>query len=269
MRNPKHLTLLVKFFDYMRKANYKKIADTYDIARTISKQNLELWLKLISEKIGSRRRKVELLDLGCGTGRFSIPMATRLGYSVTGADKSEEMLREARKKAGAAQVRWDVQDAMSLTYPEESFDAVFMSHLLHNVDEPLKVVKECYRVLRPRGILFNRYGAIEDIREDPVHKFFPGAIELDEVRTPTVKQVEKWFRTAGFRNVSSETIVQQSCRSAEERLRKVELKYISVLHLINQSAFEQGLEALRKYISNNPKDTWLLIDKVTLTTGEK
>lgn len=195
-------------------------------------------------------------------------MATRLRYSVTGADKSEEMLREARKKEGAEQVRWDMQDAMALTYPEESFDAVFMSHLLHNVDEPLKVVKECYRVLRLGGILLNRYGAIEDIREDPEHRFFPGTIELDEVRTPTVK-VEKWFRTAGFRDVSSETIAQQTCRSVEERLRKAELKSISVLSLINQSAFEQGLEAIRKYISNNPKDTWLLIDRVTLTNGKK
>ena len=252
----------------MRKANYRQIANTYDLARSISEQNLERWLGLISEKIGSRR-KVDFLDLGCGTGRFSIPTANRLGYSVTGADNSEEMLEEARKKEGGAQVKWDIQDATSLSYPDRSFDAVFMSHLLHHVDESLKVVKECYRVLRPEGTILNRYGAMEDIRDDPEHRFFPGAIELDEARTPTVDQVEKWFRTTGFKDVSSEPIAQETFRSAEERLRKAELKSISVLTLINHSAFEQGLEALQKYISDNPNDPWLLIDRITLTTGKK
>jgi len=252
----------------MKKANYKQIADTYDVAHTLSKQNLELWIELISEKIGPRR-KVELLDLGCGTGRFSIPTATRLGFSVTGADNSEEMLRETRKKEGGAQVKWDIQDATSLSYPDGSFDAVFMSHLLHHIDDPLKVVKECYRVLRFPGTILNRYGAIEDIRDDPEHRFFPGTIELDEARTPTVEQVEKWFRTAGFYDISSETIVQQTYRSAEERLRKAESKSISVLTLIRQSAFKQGLQTLRKSISDNPNDPWLLIDKITLTTGKK
>lgn len=101
----------------MREANYKQIATTYDAARELSKQNLEFWIRLISGKIGPRQ-EVELLDLGCGTRRFSIPIATRLGYSVTGADKSEEMLRKARRKSGGAQVKWDIQDATTLSYSD-------------------------------------------------------------------------------------------------------------------------------------------------------
>lgn len=144
-----------------------------------------------------------------------------------------------------------------------------MSHLLHHVDEPLQVVKECYRVLRNEGTILNRYGAIENIRRDPEHRFFPGTFELDVVRTPTIEMVEKWFRTAGFKHVSSETIVQRTFRSARERVRKAELKSISVLTLINQSAFEQGLEAFRKYVLDNQNDSWLLIDRITLTIGKK
>jgi len=252
----------------IRKADYKRIANTFDAARTLPDEYLGLWIKLISKKIDSQQ-KVEFLDLACGTGRFSIPIATRLGYSVTGADKSEEMLREARKKEGEPHIRWDLQDATSLSYSDGSFDAVFMSHLLHHVDEPLKVVKECYRVLRPGGVILNRYGAIEHIRDDPEHRFFPETIQLDEARVPSVEQVEKWFMSVGFTEVSSETVVQQTFRSAEERLRKAELKSISALIIISQSAFKQGLEALRKYVSSNSGDPWLLIDKITLTTGRK
>ena len=98
-----------------------------------------------------------------------------------------------------------------------------MSHLLHHVNELISVVKECYRTLRSGGIILNRYGATEHIRDDPEHRFFPEAVECDEARTPTMEQVEGWFRIAGFKEVSSETIIQQSYRSNEERLKKTKL----------------------------------------------
>ncbi len=252
----------------MKKADYRRIADTYDVARPLFEENLERWMTLISERIGSRQR-VELLDLGCGTGRFSIPMATGLGYSVTGADNSEEMLEKARNKEGGDRVKWDLQDATRLSYPSGSFDVVFMSHLLHHLDEPPDVVRECYRILRPGGVILNRYGPMEDIRDDPEHTFFPESIEIDEARTPTIKQVEEWFGTAGFSDVSTEAIVQQTYRFAEERLRKAGLRCTSVLTLVGQSAFEKGLEAFRRYVSDNPNDPWLLMDKIALTSGRK
>ncbi len=263
----RYLSPLVSFGG-VKKANYRRIANTYDIARSMSEENLELWLRLISEKLGDHRN-LKLLDLGCGTGRFSIPIADRLGYSVTGADESSAMLREARKKDEGAQVKWDIQEATSLSYPVESFDAVFMSHLLHHVDEPLRVVEECHRILRPKGILLDRYGAIEDIHDDPEHRFFPRIIELDRARTPTVEQVEKWFGTAGFKRVSSETIEQRTFSYVEERVKKAELRHTSALTLISQSDFKQGLEALREYVSDNPDDPWLLNDRITLTIGER
>jgi ubiquinone/menaquinone biosynthesis C-methylase UbiE len=252
----------------MRKADYRQIANTFDGSRPISEKRLKRWMELISKKISSNQ-KVELLDLGCGTGRFSIPIADILGYSVTGADNSEEMLLKARRKENAEHVKWDMQDATSLSYPDASFDAVFMSHLLHHVDAPLNIVSECYRVLRPGGTILNRYGSMSDIRDDPEHRFFPEAIEFDEARTPTQNQVEEMFRTAGFKDITSRVLVEQPYPSPEVRLRGAELKFTSVLTLISQSAFEEGLESFRRYISDNPNDPWLLKDKITLTTGMK
>lgn len=252
----------------MRKADYRQIADKYDITRSLSEQNLELWINLISKKTGSIG-KIDFLDLGCGTGRFSIPIANEHGYSVTGADSSKEMLLKAKEKTGELQIKWDIQDATSLSYSNGSFDAVFMSHLLHHVDEPLQIVKECYRVLRPNGTILNRFAAIEHIRDDPEHRFFPETLEIDEARIPTIKQVEEWFKVVGFNDVSSEMVLQQTYRSAEEVLEKTSLKSTSVLTLISQPSFQQGLNALREYVSTNPNDPWLLRNRITLTTGKK
>ena len=252
----------------MKKADYMQIANTYDKARPLSEETLDLWLTLISERIGSRQ-KTEFLELGCGTGRFTIPIVTRFGYSATGADNSEEMLLKARKKDGAEQIKWDIQNAASLSYRDGSFDVVFMSHLLHHVDEPLKVLKECYRILKPGGIILNRYGPIEHIRNDPEHVFFSGTTEIDEARTPSIREVESWLRGAGFNNISSETIIQKTYESAKERLEKAELKSTSVLTLISQPAFKKGIENFKKYILKNTDDSWLIIDRIALSIGEK
>jgi hypothetical protein len=128
-------------------------------------------------------------------------------------------------------------------------------------------VKECHRILRRGGILFNRYAPIEDVRDDPEHRFFPGALEIDKARILSREQVEEWFRAAGFTKVSSITLEQHTFTSAKEHVRVVELKNNSALTLISQSTYKQGLETLRRYVAENPNDPWLTIDRLTLTTG--
>lgn len=252
----------------MRKADYKKISMTYDSARPLSEQNSELWIRLINQRVITNE-KIEFLDLGSGTGRFSIAIADRPNYSVTGTDISKEMILKAREKEGASKVSWVVHDASLLPFVDESFDAVFMSHLLHHVDEPLNVIKECYRILKPNGTILNRYGAIENIRSDVEHTFFPETLEIDEARIPSISQVEEWFNNAGFDIISSETILQRSYKSTEEILERTKLKQTSVLTLISQASFEQGLDALQGYIERNPDDSWLFRDLMTLTVGKK
>jgi ubiquinone/menaquinone biosynthesis C-methylase UbiE len=252
----------------MRKANYQQISLTYDAARPISEQNLELWLDLITQKIGSNQI-VDFLDLGCGTGRFSIAIVDKLGHSVTGCDISREMLSKAREKEGASNINWIMHDANLSPFVGKSFDAVFMSHLLHHVEKPLNVMRECYRILKPNGIILNRYGAIENIRNDVEHMFFPETLEVDEARVPSINQVEEWFSNAGFESVSSENVLQRTFKSAEEIVERIRLKSTSALTLITQSAFEHGLEALQEHIERNPNDSWLFQDILTLTVGKK
>jgi ubiquinone/menaquinone biosynthesis C-methylase UbiE len=252
----------------MRKADYSRIASFYDKGRPISEQNMDLWLELIV-KSSRMSEGARVLDLGCGTGRFSIPMATRLHFRVTGADSSSEMLEKAREKDTSRLVQWDREDAQQLVYPDESFDIVFMSHLMHHVDDPYQVLSECQRVLVSPGVVLIRYGAIEQIRDDVEHTFFPEVLTVDEARTPTVKTVEKWLVEAGFQAIISQEIVQKTFDTNTAHLDMVEARGTSILSMISPEAFEKGISSLKKYIENNPNDPWLLYDKMTLTAGYK
>lgn len=251
----------------MKKADYGEIAERFDDARTLSDENMSAWLRLISERIG--RLRVKLLDLGCGTGRFALPLAAKLGYSVTGVDVSREMIAKAKAKDTQGQVEWSIANVNDLPYSDSSFDVVFMSHLLHHLDRPFELVERCFRLVKPGGILFNRYGAMEHIRTDPEHTFFPRARELDEARTPTVNQVETWFRKAGFADVGSETVAQQTNVSATNRVRSVRARVSSVLSLMADAEFYQGLAEMERYAVANPDDRWMMTDKLTLTWGRK
>jgi ubiquinone/menaquinone biosynthesis C-methylase UbiE len=248
-------------------ADYHSIADTYDIARVLPEKNLEYWVELICQKIGSSE-DVDFLDLGCGTGRFSIPISTRLGYRVTGADNSQRMLNKAKRKSGGEEIRWDIQDAQDLSYGNQSYDAVFMSHLLHHTPNPVAVIKECNRVLKSGGILLIRYGAWEHIENDPEHRFFPDVYRIDQARTPTIREVEEWLKNTGFIDVSSQTINQQTNTTGSDRLERVRLKSTSVLTLIDQDSFDQGYKKMCEYVENHPNHDWILIDKITMTTGK-
>jgi SAM-dependent methyltransferase len=98
----------------------------------------------------------DLLDVPCGFGRHSVPLA-QAGYHVVGVDRSQTLLDEARRRAGGA--RWPelVQaDYREVPLPDERFDAalnLFSSLGYLGDDADVEVLAEIRRVLRPAARL--------------------------------------------------------------------------------------------------------------------
>jgi len=89
------------------------------------------------------------LDLGTGTG-LAVPALVRSGWSVVGADISEDQLARARSQHGAI-AEFVRADAQALPFDDDEFDAV-VSFLTHtDFDEPRKAFGEAHRVLRSGG----------------------------------------------------------------------------------------------------------------------
>jgi SAM-dependent methyltransferase len=179
------------------------------------------------------------------------------------------MLEKATSKDTAGIVHWERQDAESLTFPAGSFNAVFMSHLLHHLDRPQQALDECNRVLTTPGVILIRYGAIEQIRDDYRHTFFAETLDIDETRTPSVRMVEARLKQAGFSSVRSTEVRQKTFKNSDELLKATRHKLTSVLTLISEQAFSEGLKMLTDYVEANPNDPWLLENRLTLTMGHK
>jgi ubiquinone/menaquinone biosynthesis C-methylase UbiE len=88
-----------------------------------------------------------VLDVGTGSGLFAEAFFKR-GVTVAGIDANPDMLPVARGYVPKADFRQ--AEAEQLPYPDDSFDLVFMGLLLHESDEPIKVLQETYRVTRQR-----------------------------------------------------------------------------------------------------------------------
>ena len=91
-----------------------------------------------------------LLELGCGGGLL-LRDALTTGARVTGLDHSEEMVELARAKAPGADVV--LGRAEDLPFVGSSFTAIAMSIVFFFFDDPVAVLRECRRVLGPRGRL--------------------------------------------------------------------------------------------------------------------
>src|SRR5579885_1085497 len=96
-----------------------------------------------------------VLDIGCGEGRFLLPIARLLkgGGEIVGCDLSNGVIAGLPDVINAEHlsVQLVVADAEALPFQDEQFDLVMANHMLYHVDIP-KALAEAERVLRPGGM---------------------------------------------------------------------------------------------------------------------
>lgn len=97
---------------------------------------------------------LRLLDIGCGGGLLSEPMA-RLGASVTGVDPAERNIPVARIHAARSglEIDYRVSSAEALVMAGESFDVVLNMEVVEHVPDPQAYLDACAALVRPGGVM--------------------------------------------------------------------------------------------------------------------
>ncbi len=135
------------------------------------------WLEEIRKYL-PEKPPLRILDVGCGTGFFTILLAKQ-GHQVTGTDLTPDMVANARILAKEELVNCDfeIMDAEHLSFADNSFDVVISRNLTWTLPEAAQAYKEWTRVLKPGGVLLNfdaNYGAVNfaetsDLPENHAH----------------------------------------------------------------------------------------------------
>lgn len=107
--------------------------------------------RFILQRLGNMHGKY-LLDLGCGAGENSVYFS-KLGAGCVASDYSPGMVDVALKLAekNGVEVEGKVINAMDIDFPDNTFDIVYASNLLHHIPNPKLTIQEMHRVLKPGG----------------------------------------------------------------------------------------------------------------------
>lgn len=96
----------------------------------------------------------QVIDVGCGPGNYTRPLAQAAGEGLTiGLDASEAMVAAAAKRGGGENLAYLRGDACALPFEDGSFDIACSVGVIHMVDEPLVALGEMVRLLAPGGRL--------------------------------------------------------------------------------------------------------------------
>ena len=155
-----------------------------------------------------------VLDIGCGTGVAARAIARRRGFSgrVLGIDLSPALAQTAAKLAAdeglGDRVEFRPGDSRKLDLAGGTFDAVVAHTLLSHIDDPLVVVKETARLVRPGGmvgIFDGDYASMTFGHADPAKgKAYDDAIIRGVVTSPRVmRQMPRLLQAAGLHLVAT------------------------------------------------------------------
>ena len=178
-------------------AIFDKSASDYDAWYTdkkgsfVGKVETELAFNMMEIKKG-----MKILDVGCGTGNFSVKLAKK-GCSVTGIDVSDEMLSIARKKASDLNLDIELMNmnVNNLSFDDNTFDGIISMTAFEFIEDAPKALKELLRVVKKGGQVligtiagessWSELYLSEPFRENTVFKY---------AKFRTVEEIKDWNR---------------------------------------------------------------------------
>ena len=155
-----------------------------------------------------------VLDIGCGTGVAARAIARRDGFSgrVLGVDLSPALAETAARLAAgeglATRVEFRTGDSRKLDLPDDGFDAVVAHTLLSHIDDPLAVLRQAARVVRPGGmvgVFDGDYASMTFGHTDAAKgKAYDDAIISGVVTSPRVmRDMPRLLQAAGLQLIAS------------------------------------------------------------------
>ena len=122
-------------------------------------------IRVLSHNFGEENiAQMSLLDVGSSTGIIQNYLS-RAFAEVTGLDIDTRAVEHATKVYATEHLHFRTGDAMSIDFPDNSFDVVICSQIYEHVPDARKMTDEIYRVLKPEGVCYFAAGNRLSIEE--------------------------------------------------------------------------------------------------------
>ena len=243
---------------------FTKIAQDYDKGR--SGEDVLFWA---GETKGLARLDEEsiILDMGCGTGIYTVGLLEQTSATITGLDPSVGMLSQAKEKTHF--VHWFNAVGERLPIRSGVLDCIFSSQVWHHITEKQKTADECERVLKIGGKVVIRTISHEQLRRKVVFKFFPEIMENQLRVYPSNEEFSSYFKKAGFNSVSFQSYELERYQEASLFIEVAQEKLWSMFRPISQEGLEMGLNMLRRHEETHPGKPIRNDESITLVIAGK
>ncbi len=168
---------------------------------------LDFVITSMREYLPNTAKALRGLDIGCGSGNITIPLAF-LGYQMVGIDISPGEIENAeRKKSRRDNPTFLIGDAENLGIAERaSFDFVICTEVLEHLHHPEKALNSIDKALKEAGILiasvpngYGPYSLVSDhLRNKLARKIFPRLERSYHFQSFTSKRIKRLMSEAGF-----------------------------------------------------------------------
>ncbi len=141
------------------------------------------------------------LDIGCGTGNYTIALADK-GIYFIGIEPSEEMLKEARRRCDT--ITWKRGTAEQIPAADNSFDGVIATLTIHHWKDINRALKEIGRVLNANGRIVFFTADPEQIKAYWLNYYFPLMIRSSIEQMPSLNSINAALKNNHFEIISTE-----------------------------------------------------------------
>lgn len=148
-------------------------------------------------------KNLSTVEAGTAGGRILFEMKARGFTSLSGFDHVSGLIETARTKDPVGEIKFSVQDAVSLSYPTESFEQViYLQQIVCLIEQELarrKALEESYRILTPGGIALFSFLSFEARSANPFYFLYLGYLRAYRALHRSVVPIQylPWMKLAG------------------------------------------------------------------------
>ena len=232
---------------------FDRAAEYYDQTRALPSEIADLPIESLLHETGLHAG-AQVLEIGVGTGRIAIPLASRIGR-VTGVDLSMQMMGALQAKVAGTPLGLNLAraDVVYLPFPGDCFDVVYAVHVLHLVNGWREAVRETKRVLKKYGyFVASWHRRVPDspnvllrqelhrlVEEYGVNTKRPGAQSEAEI----LEELETWHSELRLADVAEWTESSTPAQIVEELDRQIH----SETWMIPRQVMDQVIPSLRNW----------------------
>jgi len=226
------------------KTDYSQIADYYDKVRP---PPADVWIEKIIE-YGEINESSRVLDVGCGTGGFPLGIVSLKKALICALEPSSEMLKRAVAKDDSRTILWVQGDGQKLPFRDDFFDCVFMTLVIHHIEDKELALQEIYRTLKKGGNCVIMTHSHYRIKRN-ILSYFPGLMAIDLKRFPTIPSLKSMMDKVGFGNIHHHVVKHdEGSLPTHEYFDRVRKRYISTLTLLSEEEFQKGIKIFEEKV---------------------